>query len=98
MFRRLFQVLLFALLALLCAGFVRMNRTPTEIDLYFLMLPASVGEALVAAVLAGWLAGLLGALAFMQGLLRERAVLRRALKLAEGEARTLRSLAPSHAR
>jgi len=98
MFRRLFQVLSFAVLALVCAGFVRVNATPTELDLYFARVPATVGEALVGAALAGWLAGLAGALAWARGLERERAELKRSLRLAEGEVRTLRSVAPSHAR
>jgi uncharacterized integral membrane protein len=98
MFRRLLQVLSFAVLALLCAGFVRLNATATELDLYFTRLPASVGEALVGAVLVGWLVGLAGALAWIRALAREREELRRSLKLAEGEVRTLRAVAPSRAR
>ena len=98
MFRRLLQVLSFALLALLCAGFVRLNSTATELDLYFARLPVSVGEALVGALLVGWLVGLAGALAWLRAFARERAELRRALRLAEGEVRTLRAVAPSHAR
>ena len=98
MLRRLFQVLSFAVLALVCAGFVRLNATPTELDLYFTRLPASVGEALVGAVLVGWLVGLAGALAWMRAQARARAELARALRLAEGELRTLRAVAPSHAR
>ena len=98
MFRRLLQVLSFTVLALICAGFVRLNATPTELDLYFARLPLTVGEALVGAVLVGWLVGLAGALAWLRALTRERADLKRALTLAEGEARTLRAVAPSPAR
>ena len=98
MFSRLLQVLSFAVLALLCAGFVRLNATPTQLDLYFTILPATVGEALVGAVLVGWLVGLAGALAWLRSLARERAALARSLRLAEGEVRTLRAVAPSHAR
>jgi uncharacterized integral membrane protein len=98
MFRRLLSVLLFIVLALLCAGFVRLNATPAQLDLYFTSVPATVGEALVGAVLLGWLVGLAGAIAWIWRLKREASDLRRALRLAEGEVRTLRALAPSHAR
>ena len=98
MFRRLTLALLFVLLALAAAGFVRLNRAPAIVDLYAVAVPVTVGEALVAAFLAGWIAGLIGALVWIARLARERRALARALKLAEGEARTLRALAPSHAR
>jgi len=97
MFRRLLTVFLFIVLALLCPGFVRLNATPTQLDLYFASLPVSVGEALIGALLIGWLVGLAGALAWIWRLKREAGEIRRALRLAEGEARTLRALAPSHA-
>jgi len=98
MFRRLLSTFLFVVLALACAGFVRLNATPTRLDLYFAALPVTVGEALVGAVLVGWLVGLAGALAWIRRLVRQKHDLGRALRLAEGEVRTLRALAPSHAR
>ncbi len=97
MFRRLLSTLLFVVLALVCAGFVRLNATPTSLDLYFSSLPVSLGQALIGAVLIGWLLGLAGALAWIWRLKREAWQLRRSLKLAEGEVRTLRALAPAHA-
>ncbi len=98
MLRRLTLALLFVALALVCAGFVRLNRAPTLIDLYVGVLPSSVGEALIGAVLVGWLAGLAGALAWGWRLVRERRALARSLRLAEGELRALRAAAPAHAR
>ena len=98
MLRRLTLAFLFVLLALACAGFVRANAAPTRIDLYFAVLPATAGQALVAAFVAGVLVGLAAAGLALVRLARERRALNRALKLAEGEVRTLRALAPSHAR
>ncbi|HXQ31107.1 MAG TPA: lipopolysaccharide assembly protein LapA domain-containing protein [Steroidobacteraceae bacterium] len=98
MTRRLVAAILFALLALVCAGFVRLNSVPTRVDLYFATLAATAGQALVVAFIAGWLVGVSGALAYAVKLARERAALARALKLAEGEVRTLRATQPAHAR
>ena len=98
MLRRLALALLFVLVALICAGFVRLNGAPTQVDLYFGIVPVSVGQALIGAALLGWLAGMAGALAWSLGLVRERRALARALRLAEGELRTLRAIAPAHAR
>ena len=98
MTRRLVAAILFILLALLCAGFVRLNTLPTQVELFVANVSASVGEALVAALVIGWIAGALGALSFAVKLARERSALARALRLAEGEVRTLRATQPAHAR
>ncbi|HUO81047.1 MAG TPA: hypothetical protein VMU00_12980 [Steroidobacteraceae bacterium] len=98
MLRRLALTFCLVVLALLCAGFVRLNGAATRVDLFVAVLPASLGEALVAAFLAGWAVGLAGALLWVRRLARERRELARALKLAEGEVRTLRAVAPAHAR
>jgi len=95
---RLVAAILFILLALLCAGFVRLNTLPTRIELFFANVSASVGQALVIAFVAGWIAGALGALGFALRLGRERHELAKALRLAEGEVRTLRATQPAHAR
>jgi len=98
MLRRLTLVFFFVLLALVCAGFVRLNGAATQVDLLLAVVPATVGQALVVAFLAGWLAGVGGALLWVARLARERRELARALRLAEGEIRTLRAVAPAHAR
>jgi hypothetical protein len=98
MLRRLTLVFFFVLLALVCAGFVRLNGVATQVDLLLAVVPATVGQALVVAFLAGWLAGVGGALLWVARLARERRELARALRLAEGEIRTLRAVAPAHAR
>jgi hypothetical protein len=98
MTRRLSISVVFVLVALACAGFVRLNGAAARIDLYFGSVSPSVGKALVAAFVLGWGAGLAGALAWIGRLARERVQLERALRLAEGEIRTLRAIAPAHAR
>ena len=98
MTRRLAATLLLTLLALACAGFVRLNSAPLAVDLYFVVLRASAGQLLIAAFVIGWGAGLAAALAWVLRLTRERTRRERALKLAEGELRTLRATLPSNAR
>jgi hypothetical protein len=98
MTRRLTTAVVFVLLALACAGFVRLNGAPARIDLYFGRVNPSIGQALIAVFVLGWGAGLAGALAWIGRLARERVQLERALRLAEGEVRTLRAIAPAHAR
>ncbi len=98
MLRRLTLAFLFVLLALLCAGFVRLNGAATQVDLYLRVVPASVGQALVAAFLVGWATGVAAALLWVRRLARERRELVRALRLAEGEIKSLRAVAPAHAR
>lgn len=98
MLRRLTFAFFLVLLALTCAGFVRLNGAATQVDLFLAIVPATVGEALVAAFLVGWLSAVLGALLWVARLARERRELARALRLAEGEIRSLRAVAPAHAR
>ena len=98
MLRRLTIAFFLVLLALFCAGFVRLNGATVEVDLFLAVLPATVGQALVAAFLLGTLAGVAGALGWVARLARERRELARALRLAEGEIRSLRAVAPAHAR
>jgi len=98
MLRRLTFAFFLVLLALFCAGFVRLNGAATQVDLFLAVLPATVGEALVVAFLAGWLAGVGGGLLWVRRLARERRDLDRALRLAEGEIKSLRAVAPAHAR
>ena len=98
MTRRLVAAILFILLALLCAGFVRLNTAPARVELFVANLGTTVGQALIVAFVLGWVAGALGALSFALRLARERSALAKALRLAEGEVRTLRATQPAHAR
>jgi nitrate reductase gamma subunit len=98
MLRRLSFTFFLIVLALVAAGFVRLNATPTIVDLLVAVVPATTGEALVAAFVAGFAVAAAGAFLWHRRLERERRALRRALALAEGEVRTLRAVAPAHAR
>ena len=98
MLRRLTIAFFLVLLALFCAGFVRLNGAATQVDLFLAVVPATVGQGLIVAFLAGWATGVAGALGWVARLARERRELARALRLAEGEIRSLRAVAPAHAR
>jgi Lipopolysaccharide assembly protein A domain len=98
MLRRLTIAFFLVLLALCCAGFVRLNGAASQVDLFLAVVPATLGQALVVAFLAGFATGVLGGLLWVRRLARERRELARALRLAEGEIRTLRAVAPAHAR
>ena len=98
MLRRLILTLLFLLLALASAGFVRLNGAPLTLDLYVARLQAGAGTAVILSVAIGWGLGLLSAFRWLSREARERRRLARDLRLAEGELRTLKTLAPSHAR
>jgi len=98
MTRRLVAAILFVLLALVCAGFVRLNNGSLTIEYLFSSSNTTAGRALVVAFVAGWLVGAGGALAYAMRLVRERSSLAKALRLAEGEVRTLRATQPAHAR
>jgi hypothetical protein len=95
---RLLTAIAFLVLALACAGFVRLNVAPVAIDLYVARATAGTGAALLAACIVGWCVGVAGALAWVRRLVREKSALAMALRLAEGELRTLRATQPGHAR
>ena len=71
MLRRLATAFFLVLLALLCAGFVRLNGAPAAVDLFLAVVPASVGEALVVAFLAGCAAGVAAAFPWVRRLTRD---------------------------
>lgn len=98
MLRRLILTLLFLLLAVASAGFVRLNGAPLMIDLYVARVHCGGGTAILLSFVIGWGVGLLSALRWLSREAGERRRLARELRLAEGELRTLRTLAPSHAR
>ncbi|MFL6548319.1 MAG: lipopolysaccharide assembly protein LapA domain-containing protein [Povalibacter sp.] len=65
-----------------------MNAHPVEIELAFARLKSPLGVALVIAFTAGLLAGLAVRVYWVAELLAERGRLRRALRLAEANARS----------
>ena len=98
MLRRLSLALVFVVLTLACAGFVRLNAAPVPVDLYAAVWQGTIGRALLTAFGAGLVVGAALATGSVVRLTRERRDLRRALRLAEGEIKTLRAVAPAHAR
>lgn len=98
MTRRLLYAVVFALLALVAAAFVRLNAAPVTLDFFYAPVRVGAGQAFVAAFVLGWVVGIVGALGWVGRIARERVRLERELRLAEAEARTLRATAPSHAR
>jgi len=97
MLRRIvFPFLLFVVLAL-AVVFAALNPGPIEIDLGFFETEVQKSLALTLAFAAGWLFGLLCLLLVIARMIVERRRLRKALRLAEAEVHTLRSLPPAHA-
>lgn len=84
----LFSIALAALLALLVSA---MNLDRVQIELAFFRIASPLGLALVAAFVAGLLAGLFWRVSWVAELLTERGRLRRALRLAEAQARAAAS-------
>jgi putative membrane protein len=91
--RRLIAFLLVLALVLLAAAFAYNNPEPVTIDTGFARFAGvSLALALVVALAIGWLAGLLTAGLGLWRITSDRRRLRRELKLAEAELRSLRSL------
>jgi uncharacterized integral membrane protein len=97
MTRRLLALLIFFILALVCAAFVHLNAAPVRLDLFLGVLRAPLAYTLIGAFVLGWLVTVIGAIAWGTRVSRQRRELRHALKLAQAEARTLRATAPPHA-
>jgi|SRR5215469_7254336 len=97
MTRRLLALLVFCILALVCAAFVHLNTAPVRLDLFVGVLRAPLAYTLIGAFVLGWLVTVVGALAWGVRVARQRRELRHSLKLAQAEARTLRATAPPHA-
>jgi uncharacterized integral membrane protein len=76
-----------ALAALLALVISAMNLARIEIELAFFRVSSPLGLALVAAFVLGLLAGLFWRVSWVAELLAERGRLRRALRLAESQAR-----------
>lgn len=86
--RRLAFTLLLVFLGLVALLFGALNQDRVSLELAFVRLYPSVGFALVVAFVLGLLLGVLWRLRWVAQLLTERGRLRRALRLAEAQART----------
>ena len=97
MLRRIvFPSLLFAVLVL-AVLFAALNPGVIDVDLGFFETQVQKSLALTLAFAAGWLFGLFCLVIVIVRMIIERRRLRKALRLAEAEVHTLRSLPPAHA-
>jgi uncharacterized membrane protein YciS (DUF1049 family) len=97
MLRRIvFPLVLFAVL-ILAVLFAALNSGDIEVDLGLFSTRLEKSLALTLAFAAGWTFGLLCLAVVLLRMVLERRRLRKALRLAEAEVRTLRSLPPAHA-
>jgi uncharacterized integral membrane protein len=92
----LLPLLLFAAL-LLAVVFAALNPGAIDLDLGFVRLSLQKSLALTLAFATGWVFGMLSLGVVVLRLWQERRRLRRNLRLAEAEVRTLRSLPVEHA-
>ena len=74
------------------AALVAANSGPVRVDLLITEVELTRGQLIVVAIVLGWLAGVGSAWRFVRKLTRERAELRRNLRLAEAEVKNLRPL------
>jgi len=92
MLRNIIYVLLVVGVLFLAAVFAAINPGRITLDLAFAKFELQESVALILALGAGWLFGLLCAGAVLLRAVNERRRLRRALRLAEAEVRSLRSV------
>ena len=97
MLRNLVLPLLFFAILLLAVVFAALNPGPISVDLGFAEKQMQKSLALTLAFAAGWLFGMLSLGLVLLRLWQERRRLRKSLRLAEAEVRTLRSLPVEHA-
>jgi len=75
--------------------FAAINPAPVKLDLAFTTIEIQTSLALLAFLGVGWLFGLLSSALLLLKFLNERRQLRKALRLAEAEVKSLRSM-PVH--
>lgn len=85
--KRIALAILLASLALLALLFGALNHERVPLELAFIKLAPPLGLALIVAFAAGLLLGVVWRLSWVADLLAERGRLRRALRLAETQAR-----------
>lgn len=85
--KRIALAVLLALLALLALLFGALNHERVALELAFMRLTPPLGLALIVAFVTGLLLGVIWRLAWVADLLAERGRLRRALRVAETQAR-----------
>lgn len=85
--KRIGLAILLALLALLALLFGALNHERVSLELAFMRLTPPLGLALIVAFITGLLLGVVWRLTWVADLLSERGRLRRALRVAESQAR-----------
>ena len=95
MVRALLFLLLVAVVFLLVIVFAWQNPGDVTLNLLFADVTVSRALAFAVAIAAGWVWGLISALAYIARLVGERRTLRKRVRLAEMEIKNLRSL-PMH--
>jgi uncharacterized membrane protein YciS (DUF1049 family) len=97
MLRRTILPILLFLVLVLAVLFAALNPGAIDVDLGLFEARVQKSLALTVAFGVGWLFGLLCLAAVVVKMILERRRLRKALRLAEAEVHTLRSLPPAHA-
>lgn len=97
MVRRILLPLLIFVVLVLAVLFAALNPGVINVDLGLFETRLQKSLALTLAFAAGWVFGLLCLAVVLVRMVLERRRLRKALRLAEAEVHTLRSLPPAHA-
>jgi uncharacterized membrane protein YciS (DUF1049 family) len=97
MVRRILLPLLLFLVLVLAVLFAALNPGAIDVDLGLFETRVQKSLALTIAFAVGWVFGLLCLAIVIVRMVLERRRLRKALRLAEAEVHTLRSLPPAHA-
>ena len=92
MFRRLFVFVVVLLVAAAVVVFWGLNPGRVALDFGFSKVDAALPAAFVAALVLGWIFGLLSCTLYLLRVANDRRKLRKQLRLAEAEISSLRSL------
>ena len=97
MLKRIGLAILVILIVIVMATFTANNTGMIDIDLAFARINTSIPLAFTVAFALGWLFGVLSIGFYVLKLVNERRVLRRSLRISEGEVSSLRNLPLSDA-
>jgi len=97
MLKRIGLAILIILIVVVMATFTANNTGMIDVDLAFAEVNTSIPLAFTVAFALGWLFGIVCMGFFALKLINERRILRRSLKITEGEVSSLRSLPLSDA-
>jgi uncharacterized membrane protein YciS (DUF1049 family) len=97
MLKRIGLAILVILIVIVMATFTANNTGMIDIDLAFARINTSIPLAFTVAFALGWLFGVLSIGIYVLKLVNERRMLRRSLRISEGEVSSLRNLPLSDA-